>query len=77
MAEFCPDCWNRINGSEDDKKKYVLSKDLDLCEGCGEWKHVIIRERNNNISWKFVIVILVVLCIIMGILIPLAKILKI
>lgn len=77
MAEFCPDCWNRINGSEDDKKKYVLSKDLDLCEGCGEWKHVIIRERNNNISWKFVIVILVVLCIITEILIPLAKIHKI
>ena len=76
MAEFCPDCWNRINGSEDDKKKYVLSKDLDLCEGCGEWKHVIIRERNNNIGWKFVIVILVVLCIIMEILIPLAKIHK-
>jgi len=77
MAEFCPDCWNRINGSEDDKKKYVLSKDLDLCEGCGEWKHVIIRERDNNISWKFVIVILVVLCIITEILMPLAKIHKI
>ncbi len=46
MAEFCLECWNKINGNRDKKTKYVLSKDLDLCEGCGEWKHVIVAERS-------------------------------
>lgn len=45
MAEFCLWCWNRINGTEDNERKYILSKDLDLCEDCGEWKHVIVAER--------------------------------
>ncbi len=45
MAEFCLECWNRINGSDDSKRKYVFSKELELCEGCGEWKKVIIRQR--------------------------------
>ena len=47
MAEFCLDCWNRINKTKYDERKYVISKDLDLCEGCGERKHVIVMERNG------------------------------
>ena len=42
MAEFCPDCWNEINGTNNPKEKYIISKNLDLCEGCGEMKLVII-----------------------------------
>ena len=53
MAEFCIDCWNKINESEESKEKYVLSKDLDFCEGCGEWKHVIIMERREYYMYKF------------------------
>ncbi len=45
MAEFCLDCWNKLNKTEDSQRKYILSKNLDLCEGCGEWKQVIIMER--------------------------------
>ena len=45
MAEFCVDCWNRLNGTDDKPEKYILSRRLDLCEGCGEYKHVIITER--------------------------------
>ena len=45
MAEFCLDCWNKLNNTEDGKEKYIISKELDFCEGCGEWKHVIIMER--------------------------------
>ena len=45
MAEFCLECWNKMNGTKHSKRKYVLSKDLDLCEGCGELKHVIIKKR--------------------------------
>ena len=51
MAEFCLDCWNRINGTNDGKMKYVLSKDLDLCEGCGELKPVIVAERYYYYSY--------------------------
>lgn len=45
MAEFCLDCWNRINETDDPSEKYHISKDLDLCEGCGEWKNVIVIEK--------------------------------
>lgn len=47
MAEFCLDCWNKINEANDSKRKYIISKDLDLCEECGEWKNVIIAERRG------------------------------
>ncbi len=47
MAEFCPNCWNRIHDTNDPEKIYVLSRDLDLCEGCGQWKHVIVRLRTR------------------------------
>ena len=52
MAEFCIECWNKINKSHG-KYKYVLSKDLDVCEGCGELKRVIIAERGYYYRRKF------------------------
>lgn len=45
MAEFCLDCWNKINETNDPPRKYVISKHLDLCEGCGQMTHVILMER--------------------------------
>lgn len=45
MAEFCVDCWNRINHLQKTEKDYILSKELDLCKGCGKFRHVIVRER--------------------------------
>ncbi|MBQ2897976.1 MAG: hypothetical protein IJE46_06645 [Clostridia bacterium] len=45
MAEFCLDCWNRMNGTCDSEEEYIISKDLDLCEGCGQWKHVIVAKK--------------------------------
>lgn len=45
MAEFCLDCWNKITHSNDTQRDFILSRKLDLCEGCGQWKHVIITER--------------------------------
>ena len=44
MAEFCLDCWNKMNGTDDPPEKYILSRNFDLCEGCGEWKRVIVRQ---------------------------------
>jgi len=43
MAEFCVDCWNKLNGKKGNPTKYVLSKEVDLCEGCGKYKRVIVR----------------------------------
>lgn len=45
MAEFCLECWNRLNDTEYSKKKYIISEELELCEGCGEYKPIIIMER--------------------------------
>ena len=53
MAEFCLDCWNEMNKTNTDEKYYIISKDLDLCEGCGKWKHVIIMERKAYYMHKF------------------------
>ena len=47
MAEFCLKCWNKMNKTNDEESKFVMSRDLDLSEGCGEWKHVIICERKS------------------------------
>ncbi len=52
MADFCLDCWNKINESADSPNKYILSKDLGLCEGCGECKSVIIADRKDYYLYK-------------------------
>ena len=43
MAEFCLECWNKITGTQEPDGKFLFSRVPDLCEGCGEWKPVIIR----------------------------------
>ena len=53
MAEFCLECWNRINETNDDESKFFISKDLDLCEGCGEWKHVVEIDRKSYYRRRF------------------------
>ena len=47
MAEFCLKCWNKINDTNDDESMYVMSEDLDLCDCCGEFAHIIVRERDE------------------------------
>lgn len=53
MAEFCLDCWNKITGKNDPASKYIISKDLDLCEECGNITNVIIMERKSYYLRKF------------------------
>ena len=48
MAEFCLECWNELMETNDPPKKYHISKELDLCEGCGQWKPVLI-----GIKWRY------------------------
>lgn len=47
MAEFCIDCWNKLSQTADLESKYVLSRDLELCEECGEMKRVIVAMRKR------------------------------
>ena len=47
VAEFCPECWNKLNGFDDPKESYILSLEKELCEGCGEWKRVVIGRRKH------------------------------
>ena len=49
MAEFCLDCWNKIMGTTDSPKKYIISKEPDFCEECNEWKPVIVRMK-----WRYI-----------------------
>ncbi len=30
------------------KKKLIMSEDLDFCENCGEWKHVVVKICDKN-----------------------------
>ena len=44
MSEICLECYNEIMGTNNPPEKYVISKDLDICEECCQLKHIIIRE---------------------------------
>lgn len=53
MAEFCLDCWNKLNNKSFTQKEYVLSKELELCEECGQWKSVIVRARRFRALYRY------------------------
>ena len=45
MSEYCFHCFNKINEEKESEKRYVMSRELDLCEGCGQYKRVVVKER--------------------------------
>ena len=45
MAEICVECWNKMNETQESKWRYALSWSRELCEECGQYKHVIVAER--------------------------------
>ncbi len=53
MAEFCLECWNRINGFHKTERDYVLSEELDLWEGCGQFRRVIACERTFKLFYDW------------------------
>ena len=61
MAEFCKDCAkNILKISEKDLAYAIFSDDLDICEGCGRMKPVLITThptlgaRLYNIGCKMI-----------------------
>ncbi len=53
MAEFCLECWNKLNGFAYSPECVCVSEEPDFCEGCGEWKPVIVgfKRRNPAVEW--------------------------
>lgn len=60
MAEFCFECYNKLNNGKCKKENYILSDDLELCEGCGKYKKIVICYQKgwlyNSISFCFDII---------------------
>jgi len=52
MAEFCLECWNKLNKKNLTKKDVHLSKEQDFCERCATWKPVIVKYKERNIFKK-------------------------
>ena len=51
MAEFCLDCWNRLNHTSYTERDFILSEELELCEGCAKFKPIILAERKTQSLW--------------------------
>ena len=49
MAEFCRDCFLDMEGDDHFADKIILSRDPDICEGCGEWKRVVVDLRYRTL----------------------------
>jgi len=64
MAELCVKCYQQEceeMGEPFAERGLVISKDADLCETCGEWKPVVVRQKKLHFlylltarvfSWK-------------------------
>ena len=44
MAEFCVDCINKIFEQNKTEADFILSKNLEFCEGCCKQKRIVIKE---------------------------------
>ena len=53
MAEFCPECWNKLNNFSDPAESYRLSWGYELCEGCSESKRVVVGKRKHY--WHLIV----------------------
>ena len=54
MSELCLECLNKLMGTNDPAKKYIISRELDLCEECGEWKPVVITIKKRYLIKEWV-----------------------
>ena len=43
MAEFCKDCFLRLFPDDYKDEQIIVSEDLDICEGCADFKQVVIK----------------------------------
>ena len=45
MSEFCLKCFNRLNNEQLTDQDIELSDDLELCEGCSEYKVIVLMVK--------------------------------
>ena len=50
MAEFCLDCLNKLNNTQLDESNVQLSDYEDFCEGCADYKNVVVKI---NAYWNY------------------------
>lgn len=48
MAEFCKGCFKQLFTDDYEDSQIILSEDLDLCEGCADLKHIVVKIVENN-----------------------------
>ena len=46
MAEFCFDCFKEMMETEDEQWRYILTNELELCEGCGNIKRSLLWKED-------------------------------
>lgn len=51
MSEICFDCLQALTGGTEKEKMYIISKDFDLCEECGQFRPVVVRLKKRYIYW--------------------------
>lgn len=52
MAEFCLDCFNKMNDT--DYKPSQVWLEEDFCEGCADWKPCVIDLQPKPLLWRLV-----------------------
>lgn len=45
MADFCLECWNKINETKESEWRYSFTWRKELCGECRKYKRVIVTER--------------------------------
>lgn len=60
MSELCLECLNQLMGTNDPPQKYIISRNEDLCEECGEWKPVVIAIKRRYLIQEGVIELITV-----------------
>lgn len=54
MSEFCLACLNKINDTNLAEKDVIISKDIDLCEECGNLTKVVVKfKKRTSIAMRF------------------------
>lgn len=50
MAEFCLDCFNKLNDTDYTKKEVRLEEDF--CEACASWKPCVMQLHPKTLGYR-------------------------
>lgn len=49
MAEYCKACFEKDFNEIEKGKKIVMSREMDICEGCGKYDYTVDRVANKGL----------------------------